>query len=111
MSKSFITTLVFSVACALFQTTLQAQAVDENDFPPVTDAMLRDPPAEDWLMWRRTLNSWGFSPLDEINKSNVNELRMVWTRALTAGSQPGQSHCPSPVVSLPRVHEYSSPAS
>ena len=29
---------------------------------PVTDATLQDPPAEDWLMWRRTLDSWGYSP-------------------------------------------------
>ena len=26
-------------------------------YDPVTDAMLQDPPAGDWLMWRRTLNS------------------------------------------------------
>ncbi len=35
-----------------------------DDFVPVTDAMLQDPAPEDWLMWRRTLDSWGYSPLD-----------------------------------------------
>ena len=30
------------------------------EFVPVTDAMLRDPAPEDWLMWRRTLDGWGF---------------------------------------------------
>ena len=34
-----------------------------SEFKPVTDAMLQDPAAEDWLMWRRTLNGWGYSCL------------------------------------------------
>ena len=57
--------------------------------PPVTDAMLQDPAAGDWLMWRRTLNGWGYSPLDEINRENVNDLRLVWTRGLSSGYQEG----------------------
>ncbi len=28
--------------------------------PPVTDAMLRDPDPNDWLMYRRTYDGWGF---------------------------------------------------
>ena len=57
-------------------------------FVPVTDAMLQNPAPADWLMWRRTLNSWGYSPLDQINRDNVAQLRMVWTRPLAPG-QPG----------------------
>jgi len=53
---------------------------------PVTDAMLRDPPASDWLMWRRTYNGWGYSPLDQINKDNVKDLRPAWTWSLTTGA-------------------------
>ena len=45
--------------------TARAQAPD--DFVPVTDAMLQDPAPEDWPMWRRTLDSWGYSPLDQID--------------------------------------------
>ena len=56
---------------------------------PVTDAELQNPPPEDWLMWRRTLNSWGYSPLDQINRTNVADLRLVWTRALHPGLQQG----------------------
>jgi alcohol dehydrogenase (cytochrome c) len=52
----------------------------------VTDAMLQDPAPGDWLMWRRTRNGWGYSPLDQINRDNVRDLRMIWTRALRAGS-------------------------
>ncbi len=60
-----------------------------GDFVSVTDAMLQDPAPADWLMWRRTLNGWGYSPLDQISRENVGELRMVWSRALATGSQQG----------------------
>ena len=55
-------------------------------FVPVTDAMLQNPAPGDWLMWRRTLNSWGYSPLDQINRDNVGDL----TDDLDARSAPGQ---------------------
>jgi PQQ-dependent dehydrogenase (methanol/ethanol family) len=58
-------------------------------FQAVTDAVLRNPPPADWLMWRRTLNSWGYSPLQDITVNNVRSLRMVWTRALGPGLQEG----------------------
>ena len=51
--------------------------------------MLQDPDPNDWLMWRRTLDSWGYSPLDQIDRRNVDDLRMVWTRALSGGRQQG----------------------
>ena len=57
-------------------------------FVPVTDAMLQKPDPADWLMWRRTLDGWGYSPLDQINRNNVSQLRMVWTHGLGPG-QPG----------------------
>jgi alcohol dehydrogenase (cytochrome c) len=46
---------------------------------PVTDATLRDPPDSDWLMYRRTYNSLGYSPLRQINQSNVAQLGVAWT--------------------------------
>ncbi len=55
-------------------------------FVPVTDAMLQKPSAGDWMMWRRTLDGWGFSPLDQINRDNVSQLRMVWTRGMAQGN-------------------------
>src|SRR5689334_20562707 len=30
--------------------------------------MLQNPAPGDWLMWRRTLNGWGYSPLEQINR-------------------------------------------
>ncbi len=54
-------------------------------FVPVTDAMLQKPDPGDWLTWRRTLDGWGYSPLNQINRGNVAQARMVWTRGLPAG--------------------------
>ena len=51
--------------------------------------MLQDPAPEDWLMWRRTLDGWGYSPLDQIDRDNVGQLRMVWSRGLGPGLQQG----------------------
>ena len=53
---------------------------------PVTDEMLRAPPPGDWLMWRRTYDGWGFSPLDQVNKGNVGELQLAWSWALPQGA-------------------------
>ena len=56
---------------------------------PVTDAMLQAPDPASWLTWRRTTDSHGFSPLDQITASNVRSLQMVWTRSLAPGIQEG----------------------
>jgi alcohol dehydrogenase (cytochrome c) len=61
-----------------------------RDFRPVTEAMLRNPPAGDWLNWRRTDNAWGYSPLDQINRQNVSQLQLAWSWAMddTGANQP-----------------------
>ena len=83
-------TLVVSVAVlALGFNPLVGSAQSPDDFVPVTDAMLQNPNPAHWLMWRRTLDSWGYSPLDQISRDNVDELRLVWSRGLTEGRQQG----------------------
>src|SRR5260370_1373751 len=57
-----------------------------QNFKPVTDAMLLKPDPADWLMWRRTYNAWGYSPLDQINKDNVKNLQVAWTWSMTNGA-------------------------
>jgi alcohol dehydrogenase (cytochrome c) len=74
-------------AALLFASAAGAQSPAE--FEPVTDAMLQHPDAADWPMWRRTLDTWGNSPLDAVNRGNVRNLKMVWTRALGPGVQEG----------------------
>jgi alcohol dehydrogenase (cytochrome c) len=61
----------------------------QREFVPVTDAMLENPDPADWLMWRRTQGHWGYSPLEEIGRGNVQDLRLVWTRPLNPGVQEG----------------------
>jgi alcohol dehydrogenase (cytochrome c) len=51
--------------------------------------MLVEPDPNDWLMWRRTLNSWGYSPLNQVTRANVSKLKLVWTRGLGPGVQEG----------------------
>ncbi len=69
-------------------TGANARAQD-RDVTPVTEAMLEDPNPADWLSWRRTLDGWGYSPLDEITTDNVHQLQLVWGWQLDTGlSQP-----------------------
>jgi len=80
--------LASAIALAASGSALHAQPLIEN-FVPVTDEMLQNPDPADWLMWRRTLNNWGYSPLDEITARNVAQLQLVWTRELAPGDQEG----------------------
>lgn len=77
----------------------------DEAFHPVTDATLQNPDPADWLMWRRTLNGWGYSPLDQINQMNVNDLRLVWTRAMTPGNQQGTPLVYKGVMYLPNPRD------
>ena len=55
-------------------------------FTPVTDELLRSPPAEDWLTWRRTRDNQGYTPLDQIGPDNVSGLRLAWALAMPEGT-------------------------
>ena len=50
-----------------------------KNYTPVTGAMLRNPNPADWLMIRRTYNASNFSPLNQVNTSNVKDLQLVWS--------------------------------
>ena len=90
---------------ALAPLAATAQSDEDAGFVPVTDAMLQDPAPGDWLTWRRTLDGWGYSPLDQIDRDNVGELRMVWTRALGAGSQQGTPLAYGGVLYMPNPRD------
>lgn len=81
------------------------QSDSVREFIPVSDAMLEDPDPKDWLMWRRTLDSWGFSPLEEVNKDNVDQLRMVWSRGLRTGSNQGTPLVYDGVMYMPNPND------
>src|SRR5580704_2399344 len=76
--------VLFSLLCA----------GQSGNFVPVDDKMLQKPDPANWMMWRRTLDSWGYSPLNQINRANVAQLRMMWTR----GMGPGNTQEATPLV-------------
>lgn len=69
-------------------------AAQSPPFKPLTDEVLRNPAPDDWPMWRRTYNSWGYSPLDRINAKNVGTLQLAWSFAMG----PGNRSEPTPTV-------------
>lgn len=67
-----------------------AQSAGTADSPlagytPVTDEMLKNPPADDWLMWRRSYDLSGHSPLGQINRDNVQDLELAFSVPLNQG--------------------------
>ena len=57
-----------------------------RNFVAVTDQVIREPKREDWLIYRGNYQGWGYSPLDRINKTNVENLQLVWARAMEPGT-------------------------
>jgi alcohol dehydrogenase (cytochrome c) len=74
------------VAFALLVAALGAFA-QVKTFHPVTDDMLQNPSASDWIHQRRTYDGWGYSPLDQINRQNVGQLQLAWSWAMQPGNQ------------------------
>ena len=79
----------YCVAAMLLGVAVQANAPSAlaQAFVPVTPSVLANPDPADWLMINRTFDDQRFSPLDQINKSNVGQLRMAWSRGLPNGTQ------------------------
>ena len=86
-SRCLLVLAIAVLPLALGSVTVRAQSSAE--LVPVTDAMLQNPDPADWLNWRRTLDGWGYSPLNQINTENVHQLQLVWSWQLSPGlSQP-----------------------
>ena len=81
-----------TLAAAALASALAQPVAPTITITPVTDAMIQNPDPKDWLSWRRTLDSWGYSPLAQITRANVSQLRLVWVRPLEAGHQEGRGH-------------------
>ncbi len=56
-------------------------------FAPVTEQMLQNPSPDDWLMYSRTYDAQRFSPLSQITRQNVGQLREVFKVELGKGVQ------------------------
>ena len=61
----------------------------------VTEADLINPESEDWLIWRRTYDAQGYSPLEQIDTTNVDQLKEAWRVDLEDG----------PNMATPLVHD------
>lgn len=106
--KSFLCVPMLVLACNSSTTAQQpsaSQALLEN-YTPVSLEQLANPPASDWLMWRRTANHWGYSPLDQINKSNVGNLRLAWAWTMEPGLQETTPLVHDGVMFLPQACDF-----
>jgi alcohol dehydrogenase (cytochrome c) len=65
-----------------------------KNFTPVSDEMLRNQDAGDWLMARRNYQGWSYSPLTQVTRDNARDLQLVWAWPMNEG----QSNEPSPLV-------------
>ena len=61
------------------------QAVES--YAAVSDTELSAPPEGDWLHWRGSPGSTGYSPLTQIDTDNVHRLQLAWVWALPDGSR------------------------
>ena len=84
-ARNIQTVAVFIIG--LLPVMVAAQSIE--NYRPVTEARLLNPEPENWLMYRRSYDSWGYSPLDQINTVNVKKLVPVWSYAtgFTEGHQ------------------------
>ena len=101
-SLRFVAGIAVAVAAVAAAAPVLAQ---EDRIRPVTDAELESPSPDEWLMWRRTLDGWGYSPLDQIDRDNVGDLRMVWSRALGPGRQQGTPLVRDGVMFMPNPQD------
>ena len=56
-----------------------SQASSDTDFKAVSQSILNNPDPQDWLMWRGGYENWGYSSLTEINRENVDRIRLAWS--------------------------------
>lgn len=88
-------------------TALAESAITE--YAPVTDERLLDPAPGEWPMYRRTYDGQGYSPLKQIDTTNVKNLVPAWT--FSTGVLEGHESPPIVVngvmfVTTPEHHVY-----
>jgi len=85
LSKSRVTLAptLLALVCAA---AAQGQ-VPRGEWTSITAERLRAPEAGDWLGYRRTYDVQAFSPLREINRRSVEQLRPVWAYTVRDNSR------------------------
>lgn len=67
---------------------------ESSTWEPITAERLLNPKPGDWMSYRRTYDVHGFSPLSRINRTNVQNLRPVWSYPVQDNSR----WVPTPIV-------------
>jgi alcohol dehydrogenase (cytochrome c) len=86
------TRIVLSILLSLI--VASSVSLPQSTWEPITEERLRHPRPGDWLSYRRTDDVFGFSPLTEINRTNVKNLRPVWSYPVQDDSR----WVPTPIV-------------
>ena len=60
-----------------------------KNFKDISDKDINYPEENDWTSWRRTPLGFGYSPLEQINKNNVQNLKLSWSLTMNEGSNQG----------------------
>ena len=89
------TARVVLIAAALAVGSAALAQQQARAYRPITQDMLLNPSPDDWLMFSRTYDAQRFSPLRQITRQNVNQLRLAWSKPMTTGV----------VESIPLVHD------
>ena len=71
--------MVFGLAIVgLLVSSWKTTATQSMGYAFVTDLRLEKPEPKNWLMYRRTYDGWGYSPLRQITSLNVADLTPAW---------------------------------
>ncbi len=76
MTRMWRLVLVCLVFVLLVDGSTAFAQTSTSDWDPVTADRLLSPEDGDWMSYRRTYDVTGFSPLDQINRANVGDLRL-----------------------------------
>src|SRR5262245_59205358 len=92
MVKTRILWIIAAVVLAASSVTFPQSGA--SVWEPITEERLRHPRAGDWLSYRRSDDVFGFSPLTQINRANVKNLRPIWSYSVQDDSR----WVPTPIV-------------
>jgi alcohol dehydrogenase (cytochrome c) len=87
-----VATAGYGIAAGLTAATALAPAslglaTEPEEWEPITDERLLNPEPGDWLSYRRTYDVTGYSPLRQINRRNIAQLRPVWSYSVRDNSR------------------------
>jgi len=103
MKKSILYSSLAILTFGCAATVLPAYA-QQQPFVAATDQVLNNPAPADWVRWRRDHTASGYSPLNQINRNNVNELKLAWAWTMGAGEQEQEPIVYNGVMYLPHTH-------